>query len=343
MKTTTSRTLNTETRREEWPLRCRQVALVASTFCCLAVSACYLSQPDWLAAVTLVPAWCWLVPAICLTGYGFSRKHQRWCMTVAILWCGYTVLLVEEVQSLVRTGSWPTSAWTEARQSGRAIRVVSLNCDVANPRSAVEVAACDPDVVLLQESPNREHLARIARELFGDDGTYLWGGDTSIVVNGSIQPITVNTASHFVHALVELPDGVEVNVISVRLNPPVFRLDFWTSGFWIDHRDNRLKHRQQVLDVMEQVRAIPQSAHLIVGGDFNSPPNDAALAPLQLRLFDTFREAGRGWGNTGTNDAPLFRVDQIWASRSFNADFVAARKTIHSDHRMVVSDLILIE
>lgn len=80
---------------------------------------------------------------------------------------------------------------------------------------------------------------------------------------------------------------------------------------------------------------------VIVGGDFNAPPDDAALFPLRKRLFDTFRKSGRGWGNTGTNAYPLFRVDQIWASQHFRPESVRAQKTIHSDHRMVICDLVL--
>ena len=319
------------------------MALAASVVCCIADSVWYWLQPDWLAAVTLVPAWCWLVPAFVLTGYGFSRTQKRRCVAVVLLWVAYTTVFVEEVRSLARWGSWPTAQWQTARERGRAIRVVSLNCYVANPSSAAEVAAYEPDIVLLQESPTREHLQHLAREIFGNDGTFLWGGDTSILTNGQIQPRAVNTSSHFVHAAVELPTGIEVDVISVRLNPPVFRLDFWAPGFWIDHKNNRTKHRRQIRKVMQVVQKIPQSAHLIVGGDFNAPPRDDALTPLRRRLFDTFTEAGRGWGNTGTNNSPLFRVDQIWASRNFNADSVTAQKTIHSDHRMVVCDLILTE
>jgi endonuclease/exonuclease/phosphatase family metal-dependent hydrolase len=321
----------------------RNWALAISAVCCGAVSVCNWTQPDWLAAVTLVPAWCWLVPGLALTVYGMNRTHKLRCISVAILWVGYAGLFVEEIHSLVRTGSRPTAEWQVARERGRAIRVVSLNCYVANPRSAAEVAQFEPDIVLLQESPSREHLQHLAREVFGDGGSFLWGGDTSILANGRIQPGTVDPSSHFVHATVELPGGVELDVISVRLHPPVFRLDFWDSGFWIDHRNNRVKHRDQILDVMQVVAGIPQSAHLIVGGDFNAPPLDAALSPLRQRLFDTFTEAGRGWGNTGTNDYPLFRVDQIWATRSATAETVTAQKTIHSDHRMVVCDLVLTE
>jgi endonuclease/exonuclease/phosphatase (EEP) superfamily protein YafD len=321
--------------------RRRKIALADSVICCVAVSGCYWFQPDWLAAVTLVPAWCWLVPALVLTGFGFSRTHKRRCIAAAILWVVFTAIFVEEVRSLIHLGNQPTSDWMAARERGRAIHVVSLNCNVANPQSAAEIADFEPDIVLLQESPSREHLQHLARKLFGPDGTFLWGGDTSILAGGQIQAGRLDTSSHFVHATVELPTGIKVDVISVRLNPPVFRLVFWSHGFWTDHRNNRVKHRRQILDVMETVQGIPQSAQLIVGGDFNAPPRDAALIPLRQRLFDTFTEAGRGWGNTGMNDYPFFRVDQIWASRDFRAESVTAHKTIHSDHRMIVCDLVL--
>ena len=103
---------------------------------------------------------------------------------------------------------------------------------------------------------------------------------------------------HFVPAAVVLPSGLQADVISIRL-PPVFRLDFWTPGFWIDH--HRLKYRRQVQDLMDELGSVPAAGSLIIGGDFNVPPDDGALAPLRQRLGDTFLTAGCGWGNTGTN------------------------------------------
>ena len=41
-------------------------------------------------------------------------------------------------------------------------------------------------------------------------------------------------------------------------------------------------------------------------------------------------------------DGARSRVDQIWVSRHFRAESVTAQKTIHSDHRMVVCDLIVL-
>jgi len=241
----------------------RNWALSVSAACCVAIWACIWFQPDWLAAVTLVPAWFWLVPASVLTAFGISRKHKFRSLAVLIVWLTYTGFLVEEVESLVRTGNSPTVEWKAAYEQDRAFRVVSLNCSVANLNSAAEVTSFEPDIVLLQESPSRDNLQRLTKEHFGDDGACLWGGDTSIVAAGTIQPVTVDPTSHFVHATIELPSGVRVDVISVRLNPPVFRLDFWSGGFWNDHRDNRIKHRKQIADVMQRVQEIPESAHLI--------------------------------------------------------------------------------
>jgi endonuclease/exonuclease/phosphatase (EEP) superfamily protein YafD len=320
-----------------------RLALAASVLSWATLTVCYWRQPDWLAPVTLVPAWCWLVPALILTRLGFRRRQKRWCLVVLTLWAGFAVLFVEEARSVARLGNSPNAGWQEAREQGRAVRVVSLNCFVANARAAAEVAAYEPDVVLFQESPNREHLERLCRDFFGGDGAFIWGGDTAILARGHVQPHHVDGTSHFVHAAVELTSGFQANVISVRLNPPVFRLDFWSPGFWRDHRNNRIKHRRQIQDVMDEIEGIPQSRHLIIGGDLNAPPNDGALAPLRLRLVDTFRQAGRGWGNTGTDRFPLFRVDQIWASGSLRAESVFAQRTVHSDHRLVVCDLILQE
>ena len=322
-------------------LRGRRYLLAASAALCAAIFLCYRCQPDWLAALTLVPAWFWLVPGFVLAAFGFRRQQRIWAFAVLLLWLAFAAVQVEEVQSVCRGICGPAAQWEAAQRQGRGIRVVSLNCAAANRLAAAEVAQWEPDIVLLQESPSSEHLSDLSRELFGDDGTFLWGGDTSILARGRLEPHGVDLRSHFVHATVELPTGVKAEVLSVRFSPPVVRLDFWTLAFWRDHRNNRIKHRRQILDVVKRIEANPQSTPLIVGGDFNAPAGDAALAPLQPRLYDTFGRAGRGWGDTGTNGLPLFRVDQVWASPHFRAESVTAQKTVHSDHRMVVCDVIL--
>jgi len=318
----------------------QQTALAVSTGLCLAVSACHWFQPDWLAALTLAPPWFWLLPGLLLVRLGYRRDRRRRSVAVLVLWLLFTGVFVEELRSLVRFGRTPTQEWIAAREQGRAIRVVSLNCCLGNVRAAAEVAAYEPDIVLLQESPGREAIEELARELFGEGGRVVCGYDTSILTRWRIEPRPAAPSSDFVHGVATLPSGMAVDVVSPRLNPPVGRLDFWSPGFWRDHRNNRVIHRDQIRDVMDALDGSPTN-HVIVGGDFNAPAGDGALAHLRPRLHDTFRRAGRGWGNTGTNEFPLFRVDQIWASRGLRAESVRAQRTVHSDHQMVVCDLVV--
>jgi len=105
----------------------------------------------------------------------------------------------------------------------------------------------------------------------------------------------------------------------------------------------RISHREQINRIIEHLQSVPSGSHLIVGGDFNAPPRDDALALLQSRLSDAFLTAGSGWGATGTNEYPLFRVDQVWVSNSLQPVSATAKKTQHSDHRMVVCDLVIAE
>ena len=310
----------------------------AAVVLCAAVSLCLLVQPDRLAAVVLVPPWCWLVPGVAL-GVAGCRQNKRLLVAVLGLWTLFAVLFVEEARSLLRVSGSPSAVRRTWRDGGETVRVVSLNCNVGRPHCAEEVAAWNPDVVLLQESPSREALNELSQMLFGDDGEVLHGGDVSILVNGKITRSSSNRSSNFVHAKVELANGFRADVVGLRLAPPAFRLDFWRSGFWSEHRDVRIKHRRQILGLMRRLEGLTDHEHLIVGGDFNSPPYDDALTPLRPLLFDTFQAAGRGWGATGANEYPLFRVDQIWAGRGFQADAVCAQRTVHSDHRMVVCDL----
>ncbi|NQV23419.1 MAG: endonuclease/exonuclease/phosphatase family protein, partial [Rhodopirellula sp.] len=289
----------------------------------------------------LVPNWCWLIFGMMLACCGFHEDHKRRFVGILFLWTVFTWLFVEEAHSLVRGVSLSPVEWQTAHENGRGLRVVSLNCSLGQARCVREVQAWQPDIVLLQESPGSEQLRQLAADLFGADGTFLYGGDVSILARRTLHARFFNPTSHFVHAEVQLPTGVLVDVISLRLAPPVSRIDFWKPGFWSDHRHKRIEHREQIADLMRHVQSFPATHHLIVGGDFNALPADDALAALGQRLTETFSIAGRGWGATGTNEYPLFRVDQIWASSNLSAESVTAQKTLYSDHRMVVCDLII--
>ncbi len=89
----------------------------------------------------------------------------------------------------------------------------------------------------------------------------------------------------------------------------------------------------------EHLIRIPQSVPVVVGGDFNAKPWAGATKILSRRLYDTFRKGGFGWPGTGPSHLPLWRVDQIWASRHFKTISVHSENCEHSDHRIVICDL----
>jgi endonuclease/exonuclease/phosphatase (EEP) superfamily protein YafD len=130
-------------------------------------------------------------------------------------------------------------------------------------------------------------------------------------------------------------------LVSLRLIPPETRLDLWSTACWRAHLHDRLVRKEQMQKLVDHLGSFKSDIPYIVGGDFNSPAGDAVSRLLKPRLKDTFREGGIGWGNTGVNEFPVSRPDQIWVSRDFKAIAAWAVKTRNSDHRMVVCDVIL--
>lgn len=312
-------------------LRLISISLVVGAF-----AAC-VWRPDSLAALTLIPAWFWMIPVPFLLVLSCRIKDQQSAIAQCLVWGVFGVGWVEELRSV------PRAAWASLN-SGRSgkheIRVVTLNCD-SNVKCAEEIARVEPDVVLLQESPSLEDLQKMVNLIFAGDGEFLSAGDVSILTRGQIRATHLKVGDYFISGVVSLPDRPPVECVCLRLSPPVTRLDFWTADFWSEHQALRDTHRQQLRAIsVAQVRSSGSVAR-IVGGDFNMPPLDRAFSEFDGSLSETFLSSGTGWGGTGTNQFPLFRVDQIWASRECRPLSVRAMKSVWSDHRYVICQLRL--
>lgn len=308
-----------------------RASVALSAALCLATAVGYTWRLDAWAAVTVFPIWCWVLAGALLIAMARRQVNKRVSLTLAAAWCAVLVAIADHPLNLLRLG--PSSGTN-------ALRIVSLNC--AGLSGAVaEVAALEPDIVLLQETPGREPVAALARELFSDEGEVLVGVDASIVARGRLTPLTLpaSVRSYAVFARLRLSNGVEVKVVSLRLDPPLVRVDLWSPDCWREQAENRRRRRNQLEAILSAVQQTLPEMPVIVGGDFNAPPRDAVLASLKPALHDAFAEAGRGWGNTILNAAPFFRIDQIWLSPRFRAVDVHAQKTTNSDHRMVVCDV----
>jgi hypothetical protein len=310
---------------------------------CGALSVCYARRPDSCAADTFLPAWAWAAPGLGLAALGLSRRRIRFFASDVALWLLFLALFADESRGLMRPGGWPSPGSRSARQRGAIVRVISLNCAGGSKEAAAEVVPFHPDIVLLQETPALEGVEALSRRLFGKQAAVGRGVDTDVIARGRVspKPRVGKPPFAFLQASVHLTSGINVEVFSVHFMPPVLRFDVWSPSCWQEQAQDRRFHRSQAMQIAQAVRSLPVTRPIIVGGDFNVPGGDGAVGIFRPRLHDTFVEGGRGWGDTAINDTPVSRFDQIWASRQFRAVSVVARKTKHSDHRMVICDLVV--
>ena len=83
----------------------------------------------------------------------------------------------------------------------------------------------------------------------------------------------------------------------------------------------------------EQLTATP----LVVGGDFNSTPDNPVLQTLKAAgLRDAWTECGSGDGFTYPADTPTKRIDYLWLSGNLHCASAQVLDTQISDHRPVV-------
>ncbi len=324
----------------------RVATLVFSLLAAVAIAALYLQQPDSCAALTMLPIWSWCIPGWLLVAAAVDGPTRRLGTAAALAWLGILLGLAEEPRSLALGAaglpSWPNKEWLKERDSGRALRAVTLNCAGGSLEAATEVVALQPDLVFLQESPSRGGVESLARTLYGAKGDFVWGRDCSLVVRGNLKvdgdPLRNNT---FTRATATPINGQDLELVSLRLNPPVFRFDFFNPQCWRAHTDNRRIHRRELAEVADVIRAPAAARPVIAAGDYNAVQGDSSTTPLQPLLRDAFGEAGVGWGNTALNHIPLARIDKVWLSRELRPAAIVAIQTQNSDHRMVVCDLLL--
>lgn len=332
---------NSSNRTRSWGTRLRSFGLLFVIAAAIVLSIIYKLQPDFLAPVTMVPCLVWLaamllVVLFCLRG---TSNRIAWASIVSVLLFG--IFFVEEVRSFTRFHQQEVRAIAQRDTERNSLRVVTVNCNIGSLKCARETKELFPDIVVLQESPGREVLTVLADELFGETGQVVSSGDTSILFSGEVVTKLENKQSHYTQTNAHLRTGTQVAIVSARLSPPVYRLDFWNRKFWDKHAESRRKHREQLTEIRQSLANIPAGIPTIIAGDFNSVAHDGAFDVLASEFADAFQINGLGWGATGTNDFPVFRVDQIWTNNHLVPQSVVARKTKHSDHRMVVGDFVL--
>lgn len=294
---------------------------IAGIFVALALACAYTWPIDALYAITIWPAFVWasIGMAVALIGARRHRNSLFWMVvgTWLAFWLGYG----EERK-------WLPSRFASPPSEG--LEVVSLNCAGGSIEAAREALASQPDLALLQESPSRPELEILVREVYGEKGDVLVGVDASIVVRGKVVPISLNFGpTNFTVALVESEVLGRFLAVSLRLQPPVFRMDYWNPACWSEYAENRRLRRAEFEEMTDYVKDLAPEA-LIIGGDFNTPPDRVTFAPFDGWVMPATDDSGY----TAVNEFPMARIDQIW-TKGFAKFQSRAERTQHSDHRIV--------
>jgi endonuclease/exonuclease/phosphatase (EEP) superfamily protein YafD len=260
--------------------------------------------------------------------------------------CWAVTLLVgaDEARVLANLGKSPPLPGHAAPHEGlEVLRIATLNCSLfAHGDPSSDLAAWEPDIVLLQEAFPHQ-VRRIADALYGGRGDYRAHFTNGIVTRWKIQREVRNPNQRNQQISLKLADGRSIEVVNVHLRTAATDLRFWNRSAWREHRTNRSLRRAElstVQQILEKTTSFPNSPTLF-GGDFNAPASDIVHRQLGFDFNDVFATAGTGWGNTYQRRFPILRIDHLYATRHFTPVRCRVVPTRHSDHRMVVADLLL--
>lgn len=286
------------------------------------VTLCYATSADLLYAVAIWPPFVWtgFGLMLCLPGARRYRTTSFWWLIAG--WVALWVVYGEDLRRMTLYFSKPEGK----------MRITSLNCAGGDPLAIAEAFEGTPDVVLLQEVASKREIELAARKAYGSGVQVHVGPDAAIVTPGILQPLQLpRTASNYVAAIVTLPNQAPILVISLRLQPPIFRLDYWNPGCWREFAEKRSSRREEFKEVAEWIERNAGSMPVIAGGDYNTPPDGRMFG----MFGEGFRDATFDSGYTAVNEFPLARIDQIWV-RGLTPRGSRAVRTANSDHQMVL-------
>jgi len=112
-----------------------------------------------------------------------------------------------------------------------------------------------------------------------------------------------------------------------------------TKGILSQVKNSAKIRAEQSLTVKESINNSPFP--VIVCGDFNDPPQSYTYRKLSENLKDTFVEAGKGLGFTFNGNIPFLKIDYMFISPEINVSSTKIISSELSDHKPIVSTLVL--
>jgi len=306
----------------------------------------FIKQPDFFTAFTILPIWFWGFIGLVMAAIAYFGFRSPLSLFTCTLWFSSILILSDEARSIARIGGvQPEIGEPEPFLNRRPLRVITCNWSSLRKPLDNEIAPWNPDIVFIQEMPHPYLLKQLADTLYGQTGDYRYDEDHAcgIVLRGRITKALLEPRYRSQYLTARLLNGEQIELVNLHLQQASTNLSLWRPSCWREHQTNRSERRDELrfaLAFLKEYTPFPNRPTLIAG-DFNAPATDGAAHLLKDDFTDTFRAVGTGWGNTYHRRIPILRLDQIHASHHFLPIRSKAVTTSESEHRFLVSDLLL--
>ena len=278
----------------------------------VAVMICFLNRWDSMVAITLIPVWAWATFGMVLSAISWILFRGSFALVIFSIWMASGLILSEEPRSLVR--ELLTSSNSD--KNSKRLRVVNVNA-LGNESNLRIISPIDPDLVIIQQAPERGILEEFATDLFGDDRIVITNRRNAFLARGELINTLGETDSATLHVRMLTAHGFLIDVTNLDLAPYLPNPKLWQRRVWKQLTQTRIENRGLIRNYLGENQLTRGTIGRIVSGGFGTPPGDDVFRPLEsAQLVDSFSASGIGWGNTYPADYPLVRLDQIWASRN---------------------------
>lgn len=308
----------------------------------------FTTQPDNFTAFTVLPVWLWGIFGLSLALISYFLFRAPLALFTSTVWFISILALSDEVPSLVRLGQdSPKEGPPTPYLNRQPLRVITCNWSSHQNSLVPAFSQWEPDIVFIQEMPHPYLIKQLADSLYGNTGDYRYDEDhlCGVVLRGRIKKALLEPQYRSQYLTAQLPNGNMVELVNVHLQQASTNLSLWKPSCWKEHRRNRIERRAELEFALAFLREYTpfkdDNRPVIIAGDFNAPASDGATDVLEARFTDTFQAVGTGWGNTYHRRIPLLRLDQIHASHHFLPLRSRVVAIPQSEHRFVVSDLLL--
>lgn len=302
-----------------------------------------LGERWWPATILLFsPRWSFLFPIPLLAVWaGFRRK---W------LALGLQTLTAGIVLGPLMGLCIPWKTLFSSTPVGEHVRVLSLNRgtkDLDSKTFTTLVANGRYDIVCIQEfrpDPVLDLYFATAGWNRNKNGS-IWTRFPIIEDLGSL-----STDAYEVHGAwpvrlsrvrIRLKNGREALVASAHMPTMTYgfqhlsKLDFSWFNYYVSWRS---RQTDELAEVLHKSGEVP----VIVGGDFNMPPDSPFMKRLREHFPSSFEEAGWGYGYTRPSRLCWAGIDRVLASR--DCRFVSSRvgPLVGSDHRPIDAEIVVL-